>query len=202
MREVRLLSGGIEMTNRFEICVKFVLEHETEYNADGSVKVERDPNDPGGVTKYGIDQRSHPNVNVPALTLRQAKEIYHAGEWTKCRCDNLKVRWDLAVFDTAVHIGAGKAARLLQQAVGSKVDGYIGPVTIAHTNGAALDLLVEYLDLRESYYQALPAGLKKHYLRGWLNRLADLRGVVEKPGNDEMRLAATSCRNDEVIVIR
>src|SRR6478735_11274468 len=34
------------------------------------------PGDPGGPTKYGIDQRSHPDVNIRALTKEQAKAIY------------------------------------------------------------------------------------------------------------------------------
>src|SRR5690348_12139869 len=94
---------------RFYTCVRFVLDHETEYNQDGSVKVERDPHDPGGTTKFGIDQRSHPNVNVAALTLDQATQIYRQGEWTKCCCGNLKPGFDLAVFDAAVNIGQARA---------------------------------------------------------------------------------------------
>jgi lysozyme family protein len=35
---------------------------------------ERDPDDPGGLTKFGIDQRSHPTVDINALRLEQAKQ--------------------------------------------------------------------------------------------------------------------------------
>jgi lysozyme family protein len=166
------------MNGRFDICVKFVLDHETEYNADKSVKVERDPHDPGGTTKYGIDQRSHPNVDVANLTLEQAKDIYRTGEWMKCRCENLKPGFDLAVFDAAVNIGANKAIKLLQQAVGVKIDGFIGPQTVTATNAASIEGLGEYIDLRESYYRALPQSLRTHYLNGWLNRCADVRKAV------------------------
>lgn len=163
------------MIPRFDICVNFVLEHETEYNKDGSVKVERDEHDPGGTTKFGIDQRSHPSVNVAALSVAAAKQIYLNGEWTQCSCANLKPGFDLAVFDTAVNIGAGRAIKLLQRAANVTVDGFIGPKTVAAVNAAALDKLSEYINLREAYYKALPATLRKFFLKGWLARLADLR---------------------------
>jgi lysozyme family protein len=175
------------MTDRFDICVAFVLERETEFNKDGSVKVERDPHDPGGTTKFGIDQRDHPGVNIAALTVETAKAIYRHEVWDKCRCANLKAPWDLAVMDSCVNPGF-KSIRFLQQVVGTKVDGFIGPVTIAKVNSASIDLLFEFLDLRESYYQALPAQLKKHYLKGWLNRVADLRTAVSRSISTEERV--------------
>lgn len=170
------------MTDRFKNCVAFVLAHETEFDHDGNVKVERDPHDPGGTTKYGIDQRAHPDVNVAALTKQQAIDIYHDEEWTKGRCENLKQPWDLAVFDTAVNIGTHRTVKLLQQTVGAKVDGFIGPVTIAKTNGSGIDAVSEFLDLRESYYRSLPEPLRNRFLKGWLNRLADVRKTVSPLG--------------------
>ena len=166
------------MRDRFDICVAFVLEHETEYNADGSVKVERDPHDPGGTTKYGIDQRAHPGVNVAHLDEDQAKQIYRNEEWAKCRCAQLKPGFDLALFDTAVNIGMSRAVGLLQQAVKVTPDRLIGPKTIAAVNSASIDSLDDFLDLREAYYKALPAKLRLRYLTGWLNRLADVRKAV------------------------
>lgn len=176
------------MNNRFDTCIGFVLRHETEHNADGSVKVERNPKDPGGVTKYGIDQRDHPNVNVAALTLHQATEIYRRDIWEKCNCERLKIPWDLAVFDSCVNPGF-KSARFLQQVVGTTIDGHIGPVTIAKVNGASIDQLFDFLHLREAYYRGLPERLKEEFLSGWLNRLADLRGAVIKPAPGASLLA-------------
>lgn len=165
------------MTNRFETCVVFVLAHECVFKHNGLAVVEHDPNDPGGTTFCGIDQRSHPGIDIAALTMGDAKRIYRLEEWTKCRCELLKPAWDLALFDTAVNIGAHRAVKLLQAAVDAKVDGFIGPVTIAAVNRAALDVLGEFIDLRESYYRSLPENLKTHYLAGWLNRLTDLRAA-------------------------
>lgn len=175
--------------SRFDVCVRFVLLHETERHADGSVRVERDPADPGGTTKYGIDQRDHPRVDVANLSEAQAIEIYRAEEWTQCRCDNLKPGWDLAVFDAAVNIGSGRAIRLLQQVVGVTVDGFIGPKTIAAVNASAQDTLHQYLELRASYYRALPLPLRAKFLAGWLNRVADVSKAVTPGANVQEAMA-------------
>lgn len=163
--------------SRFEFCIDFVLKHECEYNKDGSVRVETDKNDPGGTTKYGIDQRSHPQVRIATLTLEQAKEIYHGDEWTRCRCEELGPPWDLAVFDAAVNLGKGWAIPVLQKAVGATVDGFIGPATIGAAK-ARPAAICAYLDAREAHYKALRLALRQRYLKGWLNRVADLRKAI------------------------
>lgn len=165
------------MSERFEKCISFVLSHETEYHADGSVRCEHDPADPGGDTKYGIDQRSHPNVKVCALTPEQAKQIYHDDEWTKCRCEELGAPWDLAVFDAAVNLGRGWAIPALQKAVGVTSDGFIGPKTIEAAK-ASPGAFEGYLTAREDHYRSLRLALRQRYLKGWLNRVADLRKAL------------------------
>ncbi len=170
------------MTDRFENCIAFVLAHETVYNAAGGVKVERDPNDPGGTTKYGIDQRDHPNVDVANLTEEGARAIYSTEEWTKGRCENFKTPWDMALLDSAVNPGLHFIGVALQRAVnrGLTVDGVIGPKTIAATNASALDAVVRFLNLREAYYNSLPdykqgRPFKVAFIHGWTNRVNDLR---------------------------
>jgi lysozyme family protein len=164
--------------SRFDLCVAFVLEHETEYNRDGSVKVERDPADPGGTTKYGIDQRSHPHIDVAGLTLDQAKQIYHEDEWTKCRCADLPAGWDLAVFDAAVNLGKGWAIPALQRLAAVTADGFIGPKTIAAVTALSRIALERYIDLRDEHYRSLRLALRQKYLKGWLARTADLRKAI------------------------
>ncbi len=107
-----------------------MLARETEYNRDGTAKVERDPSDPGGTTKYGIDQRSHPHVDVASLTKTEAAQIYHDTEWTRARCGELKAPWDLAVFDSAINPGLGWCIPNLQRTVGAVPDA-VAPTNIA-----------------------------------------------------------------------
>lgn len=181
-----ILTG--EWERRFLECVKFVLARETEYNKDGTVRVERDPNDPGGTTKYGIDQRDHPGVNVATLTKDQAIEIYRNEEWRKAQCASMKAPWDLAVFDSAINPGLGWMPRALQAAVGVTVDGFIGPKTLAAVNAASEQQLIEFLRSRVAYYRARPATLngrpfRERYLSGWLNRVALLSEATLGPGD-------------------
>src|SRR5678809_101538 len=153
--------------NRFKVCMDFVLRHETEYNADGSVRVEHDPHDPGGTTKYGIDQAAHPHVDVENLTLEQAEQIYFDGEWTRCRCSELMPPWDLAVFDAAVNVGTGRAIRWLQKAVHVDADGFIGPKTIQAVNASTVGEFADFIDLRKNYYsQEVRSSLRQRYLKG------------------------------------
>lgn len=174
---------------RFEVCVDFVLERETEYNKDGSVKCERDPSDPGGRTKFGIDQGSHPYVNICALTREEAAAIYHATEWTRARCNELRPPWDLAVFDSAVNPGLGWCIPNLQRVAGTKADGWIGPKTIVAVNTAPSETIELFLQKREAYYRSRPAYLngklfRDRFLKGWLERVAQLRkacSLIEAP---------------------
>jgi lysozyme family protein len=166
------------MSVRFQTCIDFVIAHEAEYNRDGSVRTEHDKNDPGGTTRYGLDQRSHPQINIETLTLEEAKKIYHDDEWTRCRCDDLGKPWDLAVFDAAVNLGKGWAVPALQKVVGAKVDSFIGPETIEHVKEASPVAVERYLIARENHYRSLKLSLRQLYLKGWLNRVADLRKAI------------------------
>ena len=53
---------------------------------------------PGGTTKYGIDQASHPGVDVANLTQDQAVAIYHQ-EWLAHNLDALPDKLAIAAFD-------------------------------------------------------------------------------------------------------
>lgn len=165
---------------RFEKAVDFVLDHETEYNADRTVRVERDPDDPGGTTKFGIDQRSHPGVNIPALTQGQAKAVYFESYWLPCRCPELPDGFAEAVFDVAVNNGRHEAILLLQRAIGVLADGYIGPVTLARARAAGRAELENLLARRQALYLQLATSRPRFmkYLAGWTNRNDDLKRLV------------------------
>ncbi|MBA3898487.1 MAG: peptidoglycan-binding protein [Sphingomonadaceae bacterium] len=186
------------MKENFKAALDFVMAHEcvfaTGHEGDFSrVMTEDVSGDHGGLTKFGIDQRSHPDINIRALDYLGAARIYRDGEWTKCRCDELPEGFDVAVFDTAVNCGVGTAALMLQRALNDEgaepplqEDGFIGPKTIAaaaRNRGA----LMHYLALRDSHYGDLVAeniDLRK-FMRGWLNRLGDLTAALTTNGDME-----------------
>ncbi len=132
---------------------------------------EDDPDDRGGATKFGIDQRSHPDVDIRALTETQAKEIYRTEYWGRVRADELPPKVGEVVADIAVNNGVTRAAKWLQEASGAAPDGVIGPRTIT----AARRLNPETLALalvhrREIFYRSIASGRQAKYLRGWMNR--------------------------------
>ena len=147
---------------------------------EGSV-YENDPDDPGGATKYGIDQRSHPTVNIRNLTKDAAKEIYRKEYWRAVAGDKLPPLTAWAVMDCAVNCGSRQAARWLQRGLRINDDGIIGSQTLEHSSlENDKELAVAILDQREAHYRALAKkGRFRKYLKGWLNRNNSLRGELK-----------------------
>ena len=144
------------------------------------------PSDPGGITKWGISLRFLRSIRIDingdgvidgkdirSLTEEQVKKLYHDHFWSKCYCDLLPAGVDLAVFDCGVNQGPGRSKRLLQKALKVKVDGKIGPITLAAANKAdPTKLLDEFMVRRAIHYSSL-ANMTIFGL-GWFRRLFDI----------------------------
>ena len=142
---------------------------------------EKDPNDPGGATKFGIDQRSHPAVDIAALTRKAAERIY-LSEFAASAASKLPSPFSFVYFDTAVNCGETTAARCLQKSVDVRVDGRIGPETMTAVSAmlAAGDqgkLLGRFCGQRDLYYKnlAFTRSSMQRFLKGWLNRSAAMK---------------------------
>jgi len=148
---------NIMMTQRFLRFIPFIFKWEGGY--------ENDPDDPGGETKFGIDKRSHPNVDIAHLTQEQATEIYWRGYWVRWGCEWLQEPVGEVFFNACVNCGPSRARAILDAS------------PVPHTAAG-------FLDGQEAFYRRLAAarpGLGK-FLKGWLNRTADLRRTMEKFG--------------------
>lgn len=149
------------------------------YQWEGKV-YENDPDDRGGATKFGIDQRSHPNVNIRSLTEEQATEIYWNKYWLQSKAQELPYGVGEVVFDISVNNGRSRAHKWLQEALGVKVDGVVGPVTLrAATEANSTILTKRLLDRRESFYRSIAKGSQVKFLKGWMNRNNSLRKFVD-----------------------
>lgn len=136
-----------------------------------------DPRDPGGETNFGISRRAYPDLDIKALTKEEALEIYKRDYWDAVRADDLPPAIALAVFDAAVNQGRSPAIQLLQRAVGTAVDGVLGPITLAEVQGADQHLLlIEYLGWRARRYHGTHHA--DTYIRGWMNRLFYLQAYA------------------------
>ena len=126
-------------------------------------------------TNFGVSAASYPDVDIRALTVEGAKEIYRRDYWSRVAGDSLPGPLALLTFDAAVNNGVGRAALWLQRVAGVNQDGKIGPGTIAAvTERVSRDgggaVCGEYLALRMSFMAALPTW--KVFGAGWARRLA------------------------------
>lgn len=142
---------------------------------EGGSKITDDPDDRGGLTKYGISQRSYPNVDIRNLTEEQAKEIYKRDYWDKVKADDIQSQ-EVAenIFDTAVNMGPRTAGRLAQMAADVEpVDGVIGPISVAGLNKKDPETFIaEFTIAKIARYAHLcnRDRSQRKYLLGWINR--------------------------------
>lgn len=171
----------------FKAFLPFVLERECAYDKHGNVIAEHVSGDAGGWTKYGIDQRSHPSVDVRNLSLDQATAIY-LSEWNNHRCNALPSPLAEVVFDAFVT--GGHPILWLQQSLnavdhaGLDEDQMIGPMTIAAANVAPdkREVSMDMLKRRDTYFSSRGAYGAK-FKQGWLNRDQELRNYINKLTN-------------------
>jgi len=128
------------------------------------------PADPGGLTKFGISQRSYPSEDIRNLTLERAQEIYQRDYWAPLKADQLPNALALCLFDMAVNAGVGQAVRTLQKAIEVHVDGIMGPGTLGKALSLPEKILVAYMQAeRVLFLVSLPTF--KEFGRGWTRRV-------------------------------
>jgi len=130
--------------------------------------------DAGGLTKYGIASKDNPTVDIANLTLAQAQQIYHDSYWLVGHCDKISSSpVTIFQFDMVVNNGAGRAAKILQQAAGVTVDGNVGPATLAAVNAMDPATLINSLSaIRTARYNTIVQNdpSQARFLDGWLRR--------------------------------
>ena len=156
--------------NTFDIAVEFVLSFEGD--------ISDDPHDSGGLTQFGISQKSYPDLDIKSLTRDQAKEIYRNDYWNRAKCNELPAQLAIVLFDSAVNQGAVTAIRLLQKSLNVNADGVIGPMTIAASHRAALNIVVGELIARRAYQYSLHPEVARFGL-GWFRRLTSCHQLTQ-----------------------
>jgi len=177
----------VSADERFRAAVEVVLAHEGGLSEH--------PNDPGGVTHWGIsltwlqrlglaegDIDGDGDVDaddVRALPRERAIELYRRYWWEPLRLSEVR---DLGVatkiLDLAVNMGSGTAVRLLQQALrvageDVAVDGILGSQTLGAVNRVNPALLLELYRVQAArYYHQLVDRRPELVVfeRGWLRR--------------------------------
>jgi lysozyme family protein len=171
----------------FPRCVDIILQQEGGFSNRGD--------DPGGATNLGITiatltawrkDRGEPAATVEDvrnLTRDTAAEIYRTNYWNVLRCDDLPPGVDLLTFDMGVNSGPGRAAKILQKAVGAEADGSVGSATVAAAKAKApLEIINQMTQGRLDFYRGLPTF--GTFGAGWTNR------------TQQIQIAATAMANE------
>ena len=139
------------------------------------------PKDPGGATNKGITlatfrryvKRNGTVDDLKRITDAQVSTVYRKQYWDAVKGDDLPSGVDYAVFDFAVHSGPARAAKYLQMVVGAKVDGKIGPATLAAVRKTMRATVINDLcDRRMAFLKSLKTW--KTFGKGWTNRVNDV----------------------------
>lgn len=145
--------------------------------AEGGATITDDPNDPGGLTKWGISKRAYPNLDIRNLTEDQAKAIFRRDYWDRCSCSQMPAAVAIALVDGSFSMGTVRAVRQLQVALRVGVDGIAGPATIAAAQRSIpRELVNEMLSQRLVYYSGLDSLAK--FQRGWFLRVLRLKDAL------------------------
>ena len=183
------LGGHSAVSPAFQRAINFVLPHEEAFapghhGDERYVVAERAKGDAGGLTKFGIDQKSHPGLDISHLTKAQAVGMYHQ-EWEDHNLDKVPDKVGIAMFDA--YVNGGKPVQWLQNSLrgeGVAPTGKLDPQTINAAEHADQNQVVDnMIDQRDARYDELA---KKHpndrrFLKGWKNRDEDLRAYLEDP---------------------
>lgn len=178
----------------FDAAIPYILANEGGYS--------NNPNDPGGVTNHGISLRFLKTLglmgdidqdgdvdadDILALSPAIAKTFYRNSFWNPHKLDKLNSQ-GLAtkILDMGVNLGSSKANKILQssanfclQGHALKVDGVIGPKTLASVNSIDEKLLIPLLisDLSNYYLRLCNINPALNvFLKGWLKRATKTYG--------------------------
>jgi len=170
------------MDERFDKLIIVILKNE-----GGFVN---DPKDPGGATKLGVSLRFLRRTgdirfdldgdgdididDIRNLTDKEASVIYKQYFYDPLHLDTFKLdKLALQVMDMAVNAGISAAVKILQRLCGAKVDGVMGPKTIAAANTFLDNIALRYADARKEYYLDLIEDNPRlaKFQAGWINRV-------------------------------
>ena len=160
--------------------------------------IEENPNDPGGITNYGISLRTLKETSqeqlrlygIPVyvtadtirdLTLQQVYAFYKGEFWDHAPFENIKNQ-DVTnyIFDACVNMGIAPGIKCAQRAYWAVIrnrntlsdDGILGDVTLEAINSTSSTFLLAAMRSERGGAYRLLALVKddKSYLDGWLNR--------------------------------
>ena len=166
------------MLSNWPASIELVLKSEGGFS--------NNPHDPGGMTNLGVTkkaweayvQQQVDEAEMRGLTPEIVAPFYKTRYWDACKCDQLPLGIDYAVFDFAVNAGVNRASKTMQTALGTAADGIVGPATIGVAINADPDHFLEkFSAAKEQFYRNLPTF--EHFGKGWLRRVSEVKQTAE-----------------------
>lgn len=165
------------MQNTYEQAITEVFKDEGGYTDDS--------HDKGGPTNYGItigDARQYWKHDATAQDVRNmpksvAENIYSEHYAIPVRYNSLPAGVDYAVLDYAINSGISRSVRILQQIVGVKQDGIIGPFTLSAVYSSDPNYVINSIyDERLAFLKSL--SIWKDFQHGWTDRCTRGRALA------------------------
>lgn len=138
----------------FNLAFQYMISNETYAPDDHRYGEIRTDND-GGLVRFGINSNTHKDLLTTSTfyttmsndeAIKVALNLYNTNEWKNIRGDQIQSqRVASKILDMAVNQGQYEALKLVQRAVGTPVDGVIGPVTILAINSTEESVLLKGL---------------------------------------------------------
>jgi len=162
----------------FQKSLNLVLDHEKGFSDY--------PFDAGGMTNLGVTKKTWEawlkrpvdEAEMRSLTPEKVAPLYKIKYWDACKCDQLPLGIDYAVFDFAVNAGVSRASKTMQATLGTAADGIVGPATIGvATNADPDEFLEKFSKLKEQFYRSLQ--LFDVWGKGWLRRVSEVKQTAE-----------------------
>lgn len=145
---------------------------------EGGSVATNDPNDKGGRTQYGISERSNPEAwKDGRVDYNEARAIYEAKYLVGPGFDKIKdSKLRSIMVDFGVTSGPQLAILRLQETLKVKVDGVLGPKTLAaleleEPRRLANKIALERIKMASRIVKKDPSQLK--WLGGWIERFSE-----------------------------
>ena len=147
------------------------------------------PNDPGGLTKWGITIGTFRNFygryktrqDLINMTEAQWDEIFKKMFWDRWKADEIQSQSIANLLVDWVWASGIYGIKYPQQILGVTADGKVGQKTLAAINGYPnqKELFIKLWNRRKKHFKKIvknrPAS--KVFLKGWMNRLNDFKWV-------------------------
>lgn len=160
-----------------ELMVPFIRKWEGGYV--------NDPDDSGGCTMAGITIGTYRKYYGSKKTCRDLKfitqkewlHIFKKGYWDKMKADQIENQ-SVAQLCVDMCWGSGPITSIkkIQSAIGVTADGIVGPKTLAALNSCPETIFNILWNMRKEWLEKIAQkGNNKKFLKGWMNRLNDIK---------------------------